>query len=168
MTWNYLLPTRKDIPERFQDQKTYIHDEWPETRLGIHCVEASHSDAPWFLGSFAPSTAVLAERGEVVWSFTGKYATGDQTLFTVAGAQVQLIAGGQRVPTDDRGHAVTMTDEHRQGYGRVDLECKRCGLKHTFKTATLEPVIKRLLGAGMREISLKSFKDAVQLSKANA
>ena len=160
MSWSYLVPTLRGAPKRLFDWDaagSITTDSTPDRRLGIYCAAESHRESPWLVGSFAPAWDVFKAHGEVLWTLTDKYATGDGHLLSVAGAREQVIADGERVPTDEYGIARPRIG----GYARLKLKCGHCGLRRTYRSETVQAAVEQLVRAGVREVPLSMFAEAV-------
>lgn len=161
MGWKYKFPSLQDVPDRLTKDGYYGAGGSNEYRLGLFCANESHSErVPWLIGSLALSGAISEDRGESWWFLEPTYPTGDNHLIrSLSVEQMQLIADGAPQETP-------LTEEAQQGYGRTLFACHICGLRRVFKITTFQRATAMLVAGGIREISLSTFIQAVERSKA--
>lgn len=157
--WNYLFGTASEAPPEVRWSTSGVDVDQLRFFIGIYCGQESHIREPWLIGSFCVSREVLEERGEIWWGLRKDFPTGDGSLLRVGGQQSQLIAGSERVPTDNDGLPILSTEAHRQGRGRERLQCRRCGLTVTLRSETVQKIAARLFQAGMREVTLSQLQE---------
>ncbi|WP_354145975.1 hypothetical protein [Arthrobacter sp. 754] len=164
--WTYKIPTLDEAPKRLFDWDSPIRtDGSPELRLGVFCEESSHEGEPWFIASFVPNYPWMESTGELVWAVSPDYPTGSGHALRVAGAHQQLLVEDKPVSVDGAGIPITNHSAHQASRSRWPLECKACGLRYTYKSESLQPVIAVLLRAGWREISLSGLESARKHTK---
>lgn len=161
MTWKYMIPGPSALPAQLADART-SHDPAPDLRLGVYCAADSHANEPWLIGSFAPSYAEAEATGKPAWQFTNRYPMDGGRLVVMGphGAG-QLIADGERVPTDADGLPILNDRAREVGYARVVIECKRCGFRRVYRDANVQRAVAALIHAGLRELPASMLAAAI-------
>lgn len=159
--WVYKIQTLKDAPKELFDLDAYgsriRSEELDILRLGIFCEESSHQNDPWFIASFVPNYRATEQSDHVVWTVSNDYKTGTGHLIRLAYVEQQLLAG------DTPKHTSEMTaDELATARSRWTFECKKCGLRQSFRNETFQAAVTAIMQAGIREISITGLQFAVK------
>lgn len=159
--WTYKLATRLDIPDRIKGTINGGPAD-DEMRLGLFCEEASHAGKPWFICSFMPNYAALEYGGELQWTVSDMYPTGNGDLVKLASVRQQLLVDDKPTPLDRWGLPSTAGRALTEGRGRWTFECPTCGRRNNYKTESFQKAVAALLRAGIREISLDGLESMVK------
>lgn len=165
MSWKYLMTTVWDLKAAIEPKggPTYSFDlELPH--VGIYCAQESHESKPWLIGMLEINWPFHEQSGEVVWTFTESYMSGDGSRLTLPNAS-RMVLLVDNTPHDFKAQPVMDEVTMATGRGRYSLECGACGLRASFRSDSIQKPATALFKAGMREAPLSMLAEAVKRSK---
>ena len=138
----------------------------PDYYVTVYCKAESHADQPWIIGTW--TLAESLDGSFLYWRYSpdqwlnGEFvrtASGRHDSNRVVGGQELLDIGtveGRRRQQQLGGEGVRVFETNR-------LACHRCGDRMKRSTAALQDDLKRLAGAGIRDIGLAEYRAFINM-----